>query len=98
MPLAAVHIGAPVFLIALLAVIVPLVLMGVLGLLLLGWMRRRTPARSPAESADEARLIQEMFHRLEKMALRVEHLETLLLEKEFEAMEQQDKETAHEQD
>jgi phage shock protein B len=45
-------------------------------------IKGHVPGRSQALADEEAKMIQEIYHCLEKMEARVEALETLLLEKE----------------
>jgi phage shock protein B len=45
-------------------------------------VKGRVPGKNQALADEEARMIQEIYHCLEKMEARVEALETLLLDKE----------------
>lgn len=58
-----------------------LVLIGVVIYALMRTRKGSSGARAAERSAEEARIIQDVYHGLEKMERRIEALETILLEK-----------------
>jgi len=58
-----------------------LVVVGVIVLLALKILKGGNGAKATERSAEEARIIQDVYHGLEKMEKRIEALETILLEK-----------------
>jgi len=68
---------------AVLSLCIPLVaLLGVIFLVALWLLKGNSKGQSKETNADEARMIQEIYHGLIKMEERVEALETLLLDKQ----------------
>ena len=59
-----------------------LIVIGVFGLLALKMLRGGRSAEASEQGAEETRLIQDVYHGLQKMEQRVEALETILLAKE----------------
>ena len=69
--------------VAILALCIPLAaIVGVIFLVALGILKGNSRRRSNGADADEARMMQDIYHGLLKMEERVESLETLLMDRQ----------------
>ena len=71
--------------IALVALLIPLLALALPGVLVLGLVRiltGRSVRTNPAQEAQEARLMQELYQGMVRLEERIENIETIVLERE----------------
>lgn len=77
--------GFSLTVIALVALLIPLLALALPVVLVLGLVRiftGRSVRRNPQQEAEEARLMQELHHGMARLENRIENLETVVLERE----------------